>query len=83
MSLYEKFKGSSDKTEVQAANNVKQISDVIGALGGDKSSMTSAAISVLTGLAANKSQAAPQQSNAGPDILSAGASILGSILGKK
>jgi len=47
LTLYNQYKGSSNKTEVAAANNVKQISDIVGAMGGDKSSMISAGLNIL------------------------------------
>lgn len=47
MSLYNQYKGSSNKTEVAAASNVKQISDIVGAMGGDKGSMISAGLNML------------------------------------
>ncbi len=47
ITLYEKFKGSSDGTEKAAAINVKGISDIIGAMGGDKGSILSAGASIL------------------------------------
>lgn len=47
MSLYNQYKGSDNKTEAAAASNVKQISDIVGAMGGDKSSMLSAGLNIL------------------------------------
>ena len=47
ISLYEKFKGSSDTTEKATAINVKSISDIIGAMGGDKDSIISAGASAI------------------------------------
>ncbi len=49
LTLYNKFKSSSDSTEKQAALNVKSISDIVKAFGGDKASAISAAASVLGG----------------------------------
>lgn len=49
LSLYTKYKSSSDSTEKQAALNVKSISDIVKALGGDKASAISAAASILGG----------------------------------
>lgn len=49
LSLYTKYKSSSDSTEKQAALNIKSISDIVSALGGDKASVISAAASVLGG----------------------------------
>ncbi|MCQ2960188.1 MAG: hypothetical protein MJ198_08385 [Bacteroidales bacterium] len=49
LSLYTKYKSSSDSTEKQAALNVKSISDIVNALGGDKASAISAAASILGG----------------------------------
>ena len=47
LSLYEKFKGSSNGDDKAAAINVKGISDIIGAMGGDKGSLISAGTSIL------------------------------------
>lgn len=49
LSLYTKYKSSSDSTEKQAALNVKSISDIVKAIGGDKASAISAAASMLGG----------------------------------
>lgn len=49
LSLYTKYKSSSNSTEKQAALNVKSISDIVKALGGDKASAISAAASILGG----------------------------------
>ncbi len=53
LSLYTKYKSSSDSTEKQAALNVKSISDIVKALGGDKASAISAAASILGGKSGN------------------------------
>ncbi len=47
MTLYNQYKGSSNSTEAAAASNVKQISDIVGAMGGDKGSLISAGMSIL------------------------------------
>lgn len=47
LSLYNQFKGSSNSTEKAAATNVKSVSDIIAAMGGDKDSIISAGASVL------------------------------------
>lgn len=49
LSLYTKYKSSSDSTEKQAALNIKSISDIVSALGGDKASAISAVSSILGG----------------------------------
>ncbi len=49
LSLYSKYKSSSDATEKQAALNVKSISDIVSALGGDKAGAISAVSSILGG----------------------------------
>ena len=47
MSLYNQYKSSKNTDEKAAATNVKGISDIIGAMGGDKSSIINTASSVL------------------------------------
>lgn len=49
LSLYNKYKSSADSTEKQAALNVKSISDIVKAIGGDKASAVSAILSIFGG----------------------------------
>ena len=81
MSLYNKFKGSSNATEAAAANNAKAASDVIGSLGqvlagqasGNAGGLGDVLGSILGGGQQTQQQA--QQSSGGMG------DILGSILG--
>lgn len=79
-SLYEKYKGSADSVTTAAATNVKSISDIIGAMGGDKSSMASAAASVLGSVLGGKSDSKSDSSSA---LGSIAGSVLGGLFGKK
>lgn len=77
LSLYEKFKGSSDSGDKAAAINVKGISDIIGAMGGDKGSIISAGASIL-----GKALGGDQQKKDGGDLGSALGGVLGGLFGK-
>lgn len=77
LSLYEKFKGSSDKADKATAINVKGISDIIGAMGGDKGSIISAGASIL-----GKALGGGSQKKDGGDLGSTLGGVLGGIFGK-
>ena len=79
LTLYTKYKSSSNTTEVAAANNVKSISDIIGAMGGDKSSMVSAGLNALNNLAGNATSGDSKAAN----VAKTGLNILGGLFGKK
>lgn len=78
ISLYEKFKGSSNGNEKQAAFNVKSISDIIGAMGGDKGSMVSAGADIIGKVLAGDSKKADSASDLGSTLGKA----LGGLFGK-
>lgn len=80
MGLYSKYKASANATEKSAANNVKGLSDLIGALGGDKASMASAGASALGKIIANKTGG---DSAKGEAIAKGVGSMLGKLFGKK
>lgn len=77
LSLYEKFKGSSDSADKATAINVKGISDIIGAMGGDKGSIISAGASVL-----GKVLGGDSQKKDGGDLGSTLGGVLGGLFGK-
>lgn len=77
LTLYNQYKGSSDNTEKTAATNVKSISDIIGAMGGDKSSIISAGASILGSVLGGKSDSSSNKKDEGGL-----GSVLGSIFGK-
>lgn len=79
LSLYNQFKGSSNSTEKAAATNVKSVSDIIAAMGGDKDSIISAGASVLGNILGGNSS---DKSN-GSDLGSTIGGVLGGIFGKK
>lgn len=53
LTLYNQYKQSSNSDEKAAASNVKGLSSIIGAMGGDKGSIVSAATSILGKLTEN------------------------------
>lgn len=80
-SLYEKFKGSSDSVTKTAATNVKSISDIIGAMGGDKGSMISAGASILGNVLGSGSSSS-KKDDSGSDLGSTLGKALGGLFGK-
>ncbi len=81
LSLYNQFKGSSNSTEVAAATNVKSVSDIIAAMGGDKESIISAGASVLGNILGGSGNSSDKSS--GSDLGSTIGGVLGGIFGKK
>lgn len=81
LSLYNQFKGSSNSTEVAAATNVKSVSDIIAAMGGDKESIISAGASVLGNILGGSGNSTDKSS--GSDLGSTIGGVLGGIFGKK
>lgn len=79
MSLYTKYKASANSTEKTAANNVKGLSDIIGALGGDKGSLASAGASILGNIIGGKTGDSDKAQAAAKGI----GSVLGKLFGKK
>lgn len=77
LSLYEKFKGSADRADKATAINVKGISDIIGAMGGDKGSIISAGASIL-----GKALGGDSQKKDGSDLGSTLGGVLGGLFGK-
>lgn len=80
-SLYEKFKGSSDSVTKTAATNVKSISDIIGAMGGDKASMISAGASIL-GNVLGSGNSSSKKDDSSSDLGSTLGKALGGLFGK-
>ncbi len=81
LSLYNQFKGSSNSTEKAAASNVKSVSDIIAAMGGDKDSIISAGASVLGNILGGNSSSSDKGGSS--DLGSAIGGVLGGIFGKK
>lgn len=54
LTLYNQYKQSKSSDEKAAASNVKDLSSIIGAMGGDKGSIASAATTILGKLAESK-----------------------------
>ncbi|MGN0028654.1 MAG: hypothetical protein ACI35Q_02860 [Marinilabiliaceae bacterium] len=77
LSLYEKFKGSSDSGDKATAINIKGISDIVGAMGGDKGSIISTGASIL-----GKALGGDSQKKEGGDLGSALGGVLGGLFGK-
>lgn len=75
LTLYNQYKQSTNSDEKAAATNVKGISSIIGAMGGDKGSIASAATSILGKLADNKKDGG---NNDGGGL----GSLIGGIFGK-
>ena len=75
LTLYTKYKSSSNSTEAAAANNVKSISDIISAMGGDKKSAINAGLNALNNLASGDSKKS--------QAVKTGLNVLGGLFGKK
>lgn len=77
LSLYDKFKGSSDSADKATAINVKGISDIIGDMGGDKGGIISAGAGIL-----GKALGGDSQKKEGGDLGSTLGGALGGLFGK-
>lgn len=75
LTLYNQYKQSTNSDEKAAATNVKGLSSIIGAMGGDKGSIASAATSILGKLADSKKDG---DNNDGGGL----GSLIGGLFGK-